>query len=593
MMKIKILSLLLLVATGSTFAQIIPSVDSLKKHVAYLASPGLKGRKAGSEGDSLAAKYIRESFLGSGLKPLTSNGLQYFSLVTDVKAGTSNSLKINNISYTAGKDFQPFSFSTSDSLSARVIFAGFGITGESDSLKWDDYKGLDIKGNWVLVLRGDPEPDNPSSAFIPMASDRAKALAAKDKGAAGILLVTPSSIDRSDKPIDITFDKSVSDAGLPVISVTRKLASQLLNLPATSIDSIEKVMLSGKKPVVFSTNTILTAKTDIIREKAVSRNVVFILKGTDPVLSNEYVLVGAHYDHLGMGGEGSGSRVPDESAIHYGADDNASGVASLLELARYFSANKSLASRSIIFVAFGAEEMGIIGARYFTEHSPVPVKSIKAMINMDMVGRLVEGNSVINISGTGTSNVTDSLINIYEKNRIFTIKRVPDGYGPSDHAAFYTAGVPVSFITTGAHGDYHTPQDSPDKLNYNGQLQITMFTADLLSGFSKLSKPPVFAEAGTRKEAGHYGRNLKVTLGIMPDVSGAETSGGMKVEGTRKGAPAERAGMLKGDIITAINGMKVGNIYDYMSRLGKLKPGDVVNVEILRNDKTEILIIQL
>lgn len=593
MMKIKILSLLLLVATGSTFAQIIPSVDSLKKHVAYLASPGLKGRKAGSEGDSLAAKYIRESFLGSGLKPLTGNGLQYFSLVTDVKAGTSNSLKINNISYTAGKDFQPFSFSTSDSLSARVIFAGFGITGESDSLKWDDYKGLDIKGNWVLVLRGDPEPDNPSSAFIPMASDRAKALAAKDKGAAGILLVTPSSIDRSDKPIDITFDKSVSDAGLPVISVTRKLASQLLNLPATSIDSIEKVMLSGKKPVVFSTNTILTAKTDIIREKAVSRNVVFILKGTDPVLSNEYVLVGAHYDHLGMGGEGSGSRVPDESAIHYGADDNASGVASLLELARYFSANKSLASRSIIFVAFGAEEMGIIGARYFTEHSPVPLKSIKAMINMDMVGRLVEGNSVINISGTGTSNVTDSLINIYEKNRIFTIKRVPDGYGPSDHAAFYTAGVPVSFITTGAHGDYHTPQDSPDKLNYNGQLQITMFTADLLSGFSKLSKPPVFAEAGTRKEAGHYGRNLKVTLGIMPDVSGAETSGGMKVEGTRKGAPAERAGMLKGDIITAINGMKVGNIYDYMSRLGKLKPGDVVNVEILRNDKTEILIIQL
>lgn len=593
MMKIKILSLLLLVATGSTFAQIIPSVDSLKKHVAYLASPGLKGRKAGSEGDSLAAKYIRESFLGSGLKPLTGNGLQYFSLVTDVKAGTSNSLKINNISYTAGKDFQPFSFSTSDSLSARVIFAGFGITGESDSLKWDDYKGLDIKGNWVLVLRGDPEPDNPSSAFIPMASDRAKALAAKDKGAAGILLVTPSSIDRSDKPIDITFDKSVSDAGLPVISVTRKLASQLLNLPATSIDSIEKVMLSGKKPVVFSTNTILTAKTDIIREKAVSRNVVFILKGTDPVLSNEYVLVGAHYDHLGMGGEGSGSRVPDESAIHYGADDNASGVASLLELARYFSANKSLASRSILFVAFGAEEMGIIGARYFTEHSPVPVKSIKAMINMDMVGRLVEGNSVINISGTGTSNVTDSLINIYEKNRIFTIKRVPDGYGPSDHAAFYTAGVPVSFITTGAHGDYHTPQDSPDKLNYNGQLQITMFTADLLSGFSKLSKPPVFAEAGTRKEAGHYGRNLKVTLGIMPDVSGAETSGGMKVEGTRKGAPAERAGMLKGDIITAINGMKVGNIYDYMSRLGKLKPGDVVNVEILRNDKTEILIIQL
>lgn len=593
MTKMKLLSLLAILIASSSFAQHIPSVDSLKKHISFLASPELKGRKAGSEGDSLAATYIRESFKHSGLKPLTGNGFQYFSLVTDVKAGSSNSLRINNQSYTAGIDFQPFSFSTSDSLTAKVVFAGFGITGESDNLKWDDYKNLDIKGSWVLVLRGDPEPDNPSSAFIPLASDRAKALAAKDKGASGILLVTPSSIDKSDKPIDITFDKSVSDAGIPVISITRKVASLLLKLPVTSIDSIEKTMLSSKKSIAFLTDTFLTARTDIKREKAVSRNIAYVLKGSDPVLSDEYVVAGAHYDHLGMGGDGSGSRVPDETAVHYGADDNASGVASLLELARYFSVNNTLSPRSIIFVAFGAEEMGLIGARYFTEHSPVPVKSIKAMINMDMVGRLNDVNAAVNISGTGTSDVTDSILNVTEKSRNFSIKRVSDGYGPSDHAAFYTAGIPVCFITTGAHEDYHTPQDSPEKINYKGLQSITAFTADLISAFSNLTKAPVFAEAGTRREAGHYGRNLKVTLGIMPDVSGAETSGGMKVEGTRKGAPAERAGMIKGDIITAINGMKVSNIYDYMSRLGKLKPGDVVNVEIIRNDKTEILIIQL
>jgi aminopeptidase YwaD len=260
MMKMKLFSLLVMLITSSAFAQHIPSVDSLRKHVSYLASPELKGRKAGSEGDSLAAIYILESFKRSGLKPLTGDGFQYFSLVTDVEAGSSNSLSINNQSFTAGKDFQPFSFSTSDSLKAKVVFAGFGITGESDSLKWDDYENLNIKGNWVLVLRGDPEPDNPSSAFIPMASDRAKALTAKDKGASGILLVTPSSIDKSDKPIDIAFDKSVSDAGLPVISVTRKIASLLLQLPPTSIDSIEKAMLSSKQSITFTTNTILTAK---------------------------------------------------------------------------------------------------------------------------------------------------------------------------------------------------------------------------------------------------------------------------------------------------------------------------------------------
>lgn len=587
------LSILFFLFSVGLFAQDKPLTEALKKHISYLASPELKGRKAGSEGDSLAAVYIRDNFRQIGLKPFTGNGFQYFSLVTDVIAGKRNSLKTGEKKFTAGKDFQPFSFSTSDSLTAQVVFAGFGITGESDSLKWDDYKGLDVKGKWLLILRGDPEPDNPTSAFIPMASDRAKALAAKDKGAAGVLLVTPSSIDRADRPIDITFDKSVSDAGIPVISITRALAANILSLPVTAVDSIEKRMIAAKQSTAFLTKSTLSARSEINREKAISRNIAFVLKGSDATLANEYIVVGAHYDHLGMGGEGSGSRVPDTVAVHYGADDNASGVASLIELAKHFASNPLQTPRSIVFVAFGAEEMGIIGSRYFVEHLPVPVKSIKAMINMDMVGRLKADDAIISISGTGTSNVNDSIINVYEKSRSFKVKRVPDGYGPSDHAAFYTAGVPVLFLTSGAHSDYHTPDDTPERINYKGQAAITEFAGDLISGFSSLKVSPVFAEAGARKESGHYGRNLKVTLGIMPDVSGAETSGGMKVEGTRKDAPAERAGMIKGDIITAINGMKVSNIYDYMARLGKLKPGDIANIEILRNNKKEILIVQL
>ncbi|HLO90479.1 MAG TPA: M20/M25/M40 family metallo-hydrolase, partial [Lentimicrobium sp.] len=403
------ITLIFLFLTASLLAQEIPTSDLLKKHIGYLASDELKGRKAGSEGDSLAAVYIRQNFEKAGLKPVFKNGFQYFSLVTDVTAGKSNSLKVGNTAFVASKDFQPFSFSTSDSLTAKVVFTGFGISGQSDSLKWDDFKDVDVKGKWLLILRGDPEPDNATSAFIPMASDRAKALTAKDKGAAGILLVTPTSIDRADRPIDITFDKSVSDAGIPVISITRSLASKILSLPVTAIDSIEKSMISKKKSSAFLTNTVLSARTEIVREKAVSRNVAFMLNGSDPRLANEYIVIGAHYDHLGMGGEGSGSRVPDEIAVHHGADDNASGVASLIELASYFAKHPTESPRSLIFVAFGAEEMGIIGSRYFVEHSPIPVKSIKAMINMDMVGRLKTDDPTLSISGTGTSNVTDSI----------------------------------------------------------------------------------------------------------------------------------------------------------------------------------------
>ncbi len=591
--KYTILLIILISGYYPLHAQDFCSKDSLIKHVKFLSSDVLKGRKAGTEGDSLSAKYIQNTLKSYKLIPLYGNGIQYYSLVTEVVPGPGNSLKVNDREYIQGKDFEPFSFSTSQTLDATVVFAGFGITAETDSLNWDDYKGIDVNGKWVLILRGDPEPDNPTSAFIPMASDRAKAINARDKKAAGILLVSPSSIDRADKPIDISFDKSVSDAGLPVISITRKLAADILDLPATSIDSLEKIMLTSKTPVAFNTNKKLSATTEILRHKATSRNISFMIKGSDPALADEFIIIGAHYDHLGMGGEGSGSRTPDTIAVHHGADDNASGVASLLELARHFTQKENQPKRSLIFTAFGAEEMGIIGSRYFTENPPFPMTSIKAMINLDMVGRMKPEDQSITISGTGTSNVTDSILNEIEKQVTFKIKRVPDGYGPSDHASFYTAGVPVIFITSGAHSEYHTPDDTFEKLNYEGQQSITNFTAELVKSFSVLTRPPIFAEAGSKKESGNYGRKLKVTLGIMPDVSGAETSGGMKVEGTRKGAPADKAGMRKGDIITAINGMKVTNIYDYMSRLGKLKPGDVANVEIIRDSKTEILIIQL
>lgn len=587
----KIVSIILLgYISLSTYGQQVP-IDSLQKHIKYLASKELKGRKAGSEGDSLAADYIKSYF--NKFQPGKAS-TQHFYLVTDVIAGKENSMQFEGLSFTAGKDFQPFSFSSSSGAEGSVVFAGFGIVGQSDSLKWDDYNNLDVAGKWVMLLRGDPEPDNPSSSFIPQSSDRAKALTAKDKGAKGVLLVSPSSIDRTDQTIDISFDKSVSDSGIPVISITRKTAGAILKLTGSPVDSLEKQMLASKKPVSFELKGTLSAATEIIREKKVSRNIINIIEGNNPALKDEYIVIGAHYDHLGEGGQGSGSRVPDTIAIHPGADDNASGVAALIELSRFFSMPENHQGRSLIFIVFGAEEMGLVGSRYFVDNKIVPSSSIKAMINLDMVGRLgTDGSRSITIYGTGTFKEADSILNRAEKEHGFAFKRIADGYGPSDHSAFYTSGIPVLFLTTGAHPDYHTPTDIAQSINFPGLSDVTALTADIVKEIVNLPQAPLYVETGTKRASGHYGRNLKVTLGIMPDVTGSETHGGMKVEATRKGAPADRGGMLKGDIITAINGMKVSNVYDYMSRLGKLKPGETVNVEVLRANKKEILIIQL
>ncbi len=566
----------------------------MKESVTYLASEDLGGRKSGTPGDSLAAVYIRKMFSEQGARLMGNNGFQYFGVISDVRSGNHNQLTVNDHPYVQSIDFEPFSFSSNATVNADVVFAGFGLSGNSGDLRWDDFEGKDIKGKWVIVLRGDPEPDNQNSAFIPMATDRAKALAVRDLGGAGLLLVSPSSIEKKDVPVEISYDKTIADAGIPVISITRKVAAEIMNVEPQLIDSLEKQMIRVKKPLNHLTTASIEATTDIVREKVTTRNIIAMIPGNDPVLKNEYIVIGAHYDHLGMGGPGSGSRVPDEHAVHGGADDNASGVVALISLISHFSQEKNRTPRSLIFVSFGAEEMGLLGSRYFTANSPVELKSVKAMVNLDMVGRLSVENPVVTVSGTGTFSLADTLVDRLAALRKFQVRKSPDGFGPSDHAAFYGEGIPVLFLTSGAHEDYHTPADVASKLNYEGLNSITEFAGDLVAGLAALNPAPVFTESGSSRTGGHrYGRGLKVTLGIMPDVSGAETSGGMKVEGTRKDGPAFKAGMIKGDIITAINGLPVGNIYDYMSRMGKLKPGERVNVEVLRDGKKEILIIEL
>lgn len=571
------------------FSTTISETD-LKFQIGFLASDSLKGRKPGMEEERIAATYIRDVFSKAGLSFPVNNGLQEFTIVADILPGKNNSFVLDGTELKFAYDFTPLSFSSNAELSTSAVFVGYGFDIDLDTLKWNDYAGLDVKGKWVVILRGDPEPENNNSVFIPYAQERSKALTAKDKGAAGVLFVTPPDMDKVDTLMHAQFDKTPSDAGIPVISITRSVASQILASMDYNLQDLIEGIKANHSPSSLYLPVTIQATTELVKQKVQTSNIIAVIKGNDPVLCNEYIVIGAHYDHLGLGGENSGSRVPDEIAVHNGADDNASGTAGLLELAQFLNSNRNTLKRSIMFVAFAGEEMGLLGSREFVRNPPVSLKSIKAMINMDMIGRLNPASNTISVGGTGTSTESDTLIATLSANRPFLVKRSPDGYGPSDHASFYSENIPVFYFTTGAHEDYHTPSDDIDRLDLQGEVAVLSMIADLVQVIAARPEPLVFKEAGS-KQAARYGRNMKVTLGIIPDMVSGDNNG-LRVDGTRKGGPAEKAGILKGDVIISLDGQPVTNIYDYMTRLGKIKPGQVAGVEIIREGKKEVLIVQ-
>ncbi|MEI7981127.1 MAG: M20/M25/M40 family metallo-hydrolase, partial [Bacteroidota bacterium] len=444
----------------------------------------------------------------------------------------------------------------------------------------------------IIVLRADPELDNSDSKFIPYSDIRSKVLTAKDHKAAGLLLVTPKGLEKDDKLMTLVAENNEVTSGIPVVNITRDLADKIVKSGGATIDSLERFIVQQKSPHSFETGMTLAGSISVIQKKEKTANVMALLEGNDPVLKNEYLVIGGHYDHLGFGGPGSGSRMPDTVAVHNGADDNASGTAMVMELAHQLAPQKGKLKRSLIFVAFTGEEIGLIGSKYFVNHPPVDLKKIKAMFNFDMVGRFDNEKKSISISGTGTSVEADSLVKIYESGLPFEVVHSPDGYGPSDHAAFYSSDIPVFYFTTGVHTDYHTPFDDTEKLDFEAEKKIGDFASNLIVAVDNLPNALTFKVSGKKESAGRSGRKLKVTLGILPDFAGTEKKG-LRIDGVTKDGPADKGGLKKGDIITGINGMPVGNIYEYMSRLQKLKHGITISVEILREEKTQVLIIQL
>lgn len=582
--------LLIIIVFPATAQKFDPeiTIKDLKENIEYLASDELKGRKSGEAGDLLAAEYIRAKFRNAGLELMYNNGFQKLGLVTSAEIGEGNKLTVNGINFEVEKHFLPYAFSANTSVTADLVFAGYGLEVDRDSLQWNDYKDVDVAGKWVLALQGDPDLENPQSPYIEFSSERSKALFASDRKAAGLILVAGKKFSETDQLSSLIFDKNSARYSIPVIQVTREVANKILAESNSTIENLETEIDSLNKTMNLKLNVTVSVTANVNQKETETRNVVALLPGTDKNLKNEYVIVGAHFDHLGMGGPGSGSRVTDTLAVHNGADDNASGVAAVIQLAEKLAAEKKN-KRSIIFVAFGAEEMGLVGSKEFTNKPPVETEKMVGMFNFDMVGRLDNTTKALSIGGTQTSKETEAILN--DLNTGFELAFSPEGVGPSDHASFYLQNIPVFFISTGAHSDYHTPLDDAELINYEGTKKVADYSYLVISEVANRESLLTFQEAGPKFQRNRGGR-FKVTFGIMPDFAGAEKRG-LRIDAVTKGKPADKGGMKKGDIITAIDGKKVGGVYDYMDRLKTMEIGQQVSVDIIRDEKETVLIIQL
>lgn len=587
-----IISLVIIASTAIAQIKVNPdiTVEELKEHIEVLSSDELKGRKSGTEESEKSAKYIIDQLVAAGITPILENGFQYFELVVDAKAGEGNHFEAAGQTWEFEKDFMPYSFSQNKIVNNEVVFASYGFDIDKDSISWNDYKDVDVKGKWVMILKGDPEPDKDESVFADFSGTRSKVLTAKDKGAAGVIFVAGPAFDKDDKLVSLYYDKTQSNAGLPVINIKRNVADSILKEKELTVARIEYEINKSKSPKSFAVSSKIDASTDIILEKVKDQNVVALIEGNDPALKDSYIVIGAHYDHLGMGGQGSNSRMPDTLAVHNGADDNGSGVSGIIEIAEKISAMGAF-KRSVIIIAFGAEEMGLIGSKYFVKNPPVDLANIEAMVNFDMIGRLNKDKRKLAIGGTGTAKESEDILNNLSGNYDLSLAFSPEGFGPSDHAAFYGENIPVYFISTGAHGDYHTPFDDIEYINFEGQKIVADFAYDLVRELANRAEPLTFQEAGPKTQT-RMRNKLKVTLGIMPDFT-SDSNDGLGVGGVTKGRPADKAGMLKGDLIVALDGMPVTNIYDYMNRLKKFKPGQIITVDVVRNGEKIVLIVQL
>ncbi|MEO8098374.1 MAG: M28 family peptidase [Acidobacteriota bacterium] len=562
-------------------------------HVRYLASDQLKGRATGSPELEQAAKYIQSQFASFGVKPIPGSAYQQeFTATIGARLSKNNrlraTLKGRSESLTLNQGFIPFSFSsTGNAPSAPVVFAGYGITAAEQ--KYDDYAGLDVKGKYVLILRHEPQENDAASVFAGRDSTQHatfanKAVNAKNHGARGVILINDTYSHPGERDALMAFGQSNGpiDAGIFFVQVTSSTAENWVKASGKDLRTLIQSIDKDLKPQSF-TLTGLTASmnVDVIHEHKAVHNVMAYLPGK----TDEYVIVGAHYDHLGLGDEHS--LAPSQiGQIHHGADDNASGTAGVLELARWFS-KQPQQQRGILFMTYAGEELGLLGSSYYSTHPLLPLEKAVTMLNMDMIGRIRDGKVYVN--GTGTGSTLDAIVAAVKVPTGLKIDLSEStGYGGSDHISFTAKQVPVIFFFSGLHGDYHKPSDTSDKIDAATAVHLLDYVADIATGLMTAPGRPVYQRipekadphsGGTAVTSG-YGPNF----GSVPDFD--DPPKGVRFADVRQGTPADKAGLKAGDILIQFDGKDIANLYDFTYALQSHKAGDEVLVKVLRGSQS-------
>lgn len=573
------------------------SAQNYLAEVKYLASPELKGRATGSPELEKAAAYISGQFKSFGLKPVSGNDyLQPFTVTVNAHLGPQNSFSSKSFStqnagaalnLTEGRDFVPFSFSSSGKLSGQVVFAGYGIT--ASDLHYDDYAGLDVKDKIVLILRHEPQENDEKSIFdgkemTSHATFADKASNAKMHGARGVILVNDMAAHSkdSDKLLDFGSVTGPTDAGVLFVQVKEADAAAWIKAEGRDLHQIEAGIDQDLKPRSFALSKLtVDLSVDVEHDMKTVHNVEAFLPGQ----TSEYVIVGAHYDHLGLGDEHS--LAPSQiGTIHPGADDNASGTAGVIELARYFS-KQPKPKRGILFLTFAGEELGLLGSSWYVNHPLLPLANAVAMVNMDMIGRIRDGKVYVN--GTGTGSTLPKLINDLAPPPGFKFDLSENlGYGGSDHMSFTIKSVPVVFFFSGLHGDYHKPSDTADKINAGDAAKLLGYVAEVVDRLDSAPDRPQFIRVAEAQEpsgaAAGGGSGYGPNFGSVPDFD--EPPKGVRFADVRDGTPAAKAGLKAGDILIEFDGKEIGNLYDFTYALRAKKPGDEVLVKVLRGSQT-------
>jgi hypothetical protein len=547
----------LLVSTNGAAAQSCPQAPGLATadalaHVRYLAADALEGRDVASAGERCAGDYLAAVLDGLGLEPAGADGtwFQPFAVRVGSRLGNGNALGISGSRYEAGKAWVPFGFSPTARVDGTLFYAGSEVSRPDDepAPQAED----ELAGRLVVVEAagvGDARATDPHFA----------ATVAASRGAAAVLVLLGPGAE-----LPAPGEERRPFIRIPVAAVH-----------AAAADEIREAARRGARAEL---------STDVGPSTVEARNVVALLPGRDPGRAHEVVVVGAHYDHLGRGGEGS--LAPDSRDIHNGADDNASGTAALLEVARRLAEGPA-PERPVLFLAFSGEERGLLGSAHYVAQPTIPLDDAVAMLNMDMVGRL--RNNTLTVYGMATAAEWEALVREVnaERPRPFELSLLPDGFGPSDHSSFYGAGIPVLHFYTNTHSEYHRPEDDWQTIDGPGLDRIAGYVADVTGALAGAAGRDVVAltpQAGAGRPAtgeAASGRGYGPYFGSIPDM--APIDFGVRLSGVREDSPAERAGLRAGDVLVRFGGQEVADLYAFTYALRDRQPGDRVEVEVLRD----------